>query len=275
MALGTAEKVQSTLERWLKVGTVPTTASTTTATRRRAVALFDRTGLSIAPWSSAGFDCVAFDPTAPKTAGRTHNVLIQRAAITSPESIRLCIGNVDEVAIVFAMPPCRDLCAAGARWWGQKAGRNPQFKRNAENFLKMIYNTLYALSVPFVILVPSGPAIRRCFPRHAVSFHPHEYGGMLPQHAPHPLFSELPPQDAYTKRTLCFTSPGLRLPWKRSVPPQFRVLKLKNGKTKRVSPLFASRQRVGARTTPPFAFCTALFRSMTGAADEPAQAGEQ
>jgi hypothetical protein len=168
-----------------------------------------------------------------------------------------------DASFIVAMPPCRDLCAAGARWWTKKSGRDPGFQRQAARYLSDLYNTLVASSVPFVVLVPSSRLIKSCFPRKAFVFNPHEYGGFLPRDAPHPLFSTIPSQDAYTKRTLCFTSPGIRMPWKRPVPPTYVVVRLKNGKAKNLTPIMSDRRNRGARSAPPLGFCTALCAQVT------------
>jgi hypothetical protein len=185
-------------------------------------------------------------------------VVVEQADLTTRESLLACLGDPAQLAFVVAMPPCRDLCAAGARWWKKKRRLNPDFQRVAEDYIRTLYSTLDSTGVPFIILVPSSPQIRRCFTRKAVDFSPHEFGGHLPVGVAHPLYTEIPAQDAYTKRTLCFAGHGVRIPWKKPVAPQFTAMRTKSGRSKRVSPIMASRSKTGARTAPPLGFCSAV-----------------
>jgi hypothetical protein len=124
--------------------------------------------------------------------------------------------------------------------------------------LKTLYKILEAVEVPFIVLVPSSPQIRRCFRRPSLSFSPNEFGGYLDYGKPHPLFEFIPTQDAYKKRTLCYHGHGALIPWKKPVEPRFHTVLLKSGRTKRLSPVLASRRKTGARSVPPLGFCTAV-----------------
>lgn len=51
-------------------------------------------------------------------------------------------------------------------------------------------------------------------------FHPHEYGGYLPEDDRHPIAPNfIPPRDAYCKFTCLWTGHGFVLPRKKSVTP--------------------------------------------------------
>ena len=260
---------QPTLQKWVRIEDDREEVERERTTRRRVVSLFDRHGIAVLPWADMGFECTAYDcatahGNGPAEADLTASaaghgtVRIERVRLKDADDVRGCLGRIDDLAFVIAIPPCRDLCAAGARWWRKKRGRNPEFQKVAEEYLKQLYATLDNTGVPFIILVPSSPYIRRCFSRRAFAFSPHEFGGYLPPTSPHPLFREIPAQDAYTKRTLCFYGHGVRMPWKKAVPPTFHTIRLKSGRTKRVSPVMASRRNTASRTSAPFAFCTAV-----------------
>ena len=234
---------------------------------QRVVSLFDRYGVSLSPWADRGYACEAHDPSIddrglhrPTGVG---GVTLHSSPLKSADDVRAAVGDAQDVAFVIALPPCRDLCAAGARWWKRKKERNPAFQHIAKRFLKMLYSVLTELNVPFALLVPAGHHIQRCFPRPPFPFSPHHFGGFLPHRRPHPVFSSIPPQDAYTKRTLCITSPGVRLPAKNPVDPIFLRIPLKRGGFKRVSPLMFNRHNTAARHCPPLGFCTALCASAT------------
>lgn len=255
--------MQLTLEPFLAsapgdVGAAATEAASSMA-RRRVVSLFDNSGLSVLPWLRRGFQCTSYDVVAAASASNDGHVPVRAAKLGTSSELLACLGDLADLAFVVALPPCRDLCAAGARWWERKRRQNPDFQKTAEDFLRDLYKTLECTGVPFVILVPSSPHIRKCFTRKAVEFNPYEFGAYLGADAAHPLFPEsIPKQDAYTKRTLCFAGHGVKIPWKKPVAPQFELVKTKSGRLKRISPIMKSRRKTGARTAPPLAFCTAL-----------------
>ena len=240
--------------------------------RRRVVSLFDSHGSSLIPWRRLGFDCEAYDfPRLRRGSARAgagagagagaNGVRIIHTKLETEADLKRVLGDCDAVAFVIAFPPCRDICAAGARWWKSKRRKNPRFQEESKEFLKMVHGLLYSSGIPFTILVPISPVIRACFSRRGFAFSPHEYGGYLPAGQPHPLFSEIPAQDAYTKRTLCFHAPSVRMPWKKAVSPTFHALVLKNGKTKRVSPIMKNRRNADVRAAPPLGFCTAVAQT--------------
>lgn len=228
----------------------------------RVVALFDRHGTSAAPWAARGFACESHDPLIDDRTNRSVlgplGVRLRYSALKSADDVRDAVGDTADVAFVIAHPPCRDLCAAGARWWKRKEKRNPQFQLRAKRFLTMVYATLTEMGVPFAILVPAGSRIQRCFPSPPFPFQPCDFGAYLPARTPHPIFDAIPAQDAYTKRTLCITSPRVRLPSRKPVAPIFFKIARRGGGTRQVSPVMASRKRTGARNCPPIGFCTAL-----------------
>jgi len=264
-AMGSPHR-QQRIDAWLRrpadTNTTVPTPSTPPATGLRVVALYDKHGTSALPWAARGFECEAHDPSIDdrisKSASSLPNVRLCRSALKTADDLRDAVGDTTNVAFVLVHPPCRDLCTAGARWWKRKERHNPQFQLQTKRFLKMVYATLTDLDVPFAILVPSGKRIQRCFPRPPFLFNPCEFGGHLLARAPHPFFSTIPAQDAYTKRTICVTSPGVCIPPRLPVTPIFFRLSQKDGSTRRVSPVLASRKRTDARSCPPLGFCTAL-----------------
>ena len=260
--VATPLRMQTTLETWVEVAPDPPTPPT--SPRTRVVTLFDSYGLAALPWAARGFECAAYHCNRRTTTQGVAGVRIASTKLADRNDILSCLQPTHDLAFVIALPPCRDLCAAGARWWKRKRGSDPDFQKRAEDYLKMLYETLDSLSIPFLILVPSSPYIRRCFNRRAFAFSPHEFGGYLQRESTHPLFTEIPPQDAYTKRTLCFHGRGIRMPFKRPVTPEFKTIHRKNGSTKNISPIMASRRKTGARVAPPLAFCTAVASLNSG-----------
>ena len=222
------------------------------------MSLFDRHGLSLRPWAQRGYDCVAFNPDPPLATCK--GVVMRTVPMATAEQIRASLPPADEIAFVVASPPCRDLCAAGARWWRRKSARNPFFQQDAVRKLTELYAVLEGLrAVPFVLLLPASPRIKTLFRAPDFQFSPHEYGGYLDRNAPHPLFPEtVPTQDRYTKKTFGFTSNRAVQPLKRPSVPVFTEIRLKSGIIKRVSPILASRRNHEARHVTPLGFATAI-----------------
>lgn len=248
--------MQPTLQRWVNAPTSSPPPQETT--KRRVIALFDRSGLSIEPWAARGFECVAFDVSL-EGAHHGSRVSLQQATLSSEADLLECLGPLDTLAFIAALPPCRDICAAGARWWKMKRERDPGFQEKASTYLTLLERVLQSTGVPYCILVPAAPLIRKCFAkRRPLLFSPYEFGGYLPTNHVHPFGAHVPPRDAYTKRTLCFTSHGVRLPWKRAIAPVVKTVTLKSGKTKNISPVMLKRGTSSSRTLAPIGFLSAL-----------------
>jgi hypothetical protein len=213
--------------------------------------------------------------------------MMRTAPMATVDQIRDMLPTPDDIEFLIATPPCRDLCAAGARWWRRKSERNPHFQSDAAKFLWDFYNLLNDeyTHVPFALLLPASPRIRSLFKQPDFTFSPHgacsaiildsqhnpcrthqvrvsafaEYAGYLSPDSPHPLFpSTIPTQDRYTKRTFVFSGHHAQQPWKRPLPPVFTEIRLKSGIVKRISPVLASRRDREARHVTPLGFSTAI-----------------
>ena len=93
------------------------------------------------------------------------------------------------------------------------------------------------------MVLPASSVVKRLVGVPDLTFHPHEYGGYLSKDAEHPLFPEVgnTVSDRYASVRLP-TSETARFCLSKSLAPRFRGDGLKNGKTKRVSPVLASRR---------------------------------
>ena len=139
---------QPTLQKWVRIEDDREEVERERTTRRRVVSLFDRHGIAVLPWADMGFECTAYDcatahGNGPAEADLTASaaghgtVRTERVRLKDADDVRGCLGRIDDLAFVIAIPPCRDLCAAGARWWRKKRGRNPEFQKVAEDKLPM------------------------------------------------------------------------------------------------------------------------------------------
>jgi hypothetical protein len=251
---------QTTLRHWLENRRPRELHGPRTPLPKVAVSLFDYHGLSLLPWKARGYRCISIVErgrhTTCSTIAGIETVQLPRM---DPCSIREQLPDPGVVAFVIGLPPCRDLCAAGARWWKTKHMRDPEFQTRAINNLNNLLHMLDNFGVPYAILVPASSRTLLHRPHHRVS--PHEFGRYLPRDSPHPLFpSEIPSNDAYTKRTFLYGGGGFVLPWKAPVSPVFSQIRLKSGKTKRITPVMASRKSTRARCVAPLGLCNAIVQ---------------
>jgi len=187
--------------------------------RSVVISLFDTTGLMLVPWAKKGYECHAFDiqndDTVDVNGIRKHKKDLFRAAV-----MRQLLQDFSRkrVVAVFAFPPCTDLSAVGARWWRQKAEKNPRFQVEAANRVidvskwceKLLRDKPNAI---YVIENPRSSKLNSLWRRFDHTFSPYEYGGYLrDSESVHPLYAgKIPDRDAYSKHTGLWTSVNLRV----------------------------------------------------------------
>lgn len=85
----------------------------------RVLSLCDRTGVMVAPWLRAGYDCTIVDlqhnPGEMEWRPEPGGLLTEVCA-----DVTTWLPPLDEYAIVFAFPPCTHLAQSGARWFKSK-----------------------------------------------------------------------------------------------------------------------------------------------------------
>lgn len=248
---------QTTLKGWLQ-----STRGRFCETRRplpnTVVSLFDRHGLSLLPWKLKGYRCISIVERSSR--GKTpivSGIEVLELRHFNTDSILEQLPDARDVAFVVGLPPCRDLCSAGARWWKRKGAKDPDFQKRAVETLNGLLDMLDNFGVPYAVLVPANSRTLLNRPYQRVS--PHEFGRYIPDRSPHPLFPNVIPfNDAYTKRTFLYGGCGFVLPWKAPVPPVFTRILLKSGKTKRITPIMASRKSTQTRCVAPLGLCSAI-----------------
>lgn len=248
---------QTTLKDWLK-NTRPGFCEMRRPLPGVVVSLFDEHGLSLLPWKAQGYRCVLIIERSPsRKPPPLTGIEVIELNKTDEESVLETLPDAREVAFVIGLPPCRDLCSAGARWWKRKSAKDPSFQKRAVENLNRLLDMLDNFGAPYAILVPASSRTLLNRPCQRVS--PHEFGRYLPHDSPHPLFPNvIPSNDAYTKRTFLYGGCGFVLPWKAPVPPVFTRILLKSGKTKRITPIMASRKSTQTRSVAPLGLCSAI-----------------
>lgn len=193
---------------------------------KKAVFLYDFTGLMAQPWLDAGYECWVIDGQHQPGVERDGNLvrvgmwlypngLEYQAAI-----IRALVG--DGVEMVFGFPECTDLTVAGAKHWAGKAAINPNFQKDATALCDLVRVVGEGLGCKWGFENPVG-ALSTLYRKPDFSFHPCDYAGYLPDDDQHPIYPEIyPGQDRYNKNTCIWMGNGAEMPIKRRIEPEHK-----------------------------------------------------
>lgn len=178
---------------------------------KKAVFLFDLTGIMAKPWADAGFLCYCFDGQHPKgvTPSEHKNIINVGMMFSSDvtgegtaddiEKIKSIVG--DGVKFVFGFPECTHLAVSGAAHFEAKRDENPFFQDEAMVLVRLVDALGDELGVPWGLENPVS-VISSYWRKPDFYFHPYEFGGYLPEDDVHPTYPEyIKPRDAYPKKT--------------------------------------------------------------------------
>lgn len=174
--------------------------------------LFDGSGLAVADWAKAGYQCYCFN--ADNGDHGAYNVKVKHPNI---HYINQWIDNDFDPSIygvpdiIFAFPDCTNLAGSGA-----KTDRTDIDVNVAINNAKIVEKIANKYGCPYYIENPVGK-MSTLFRKPDYYFHPYEYGGYLDvsEDSFHP---RMPRLDAYTKKTCIFSGNGFKMPQKKPVP---------------------------------------------------------
>lgn len=192
---------------------------------RKAVFLYDMTGIAARPWLDAGYECWLFD--GQHEAGVTRDGKLVKVGmwfhadrtVEHAAYIKSLVGDAD---IVIGFPECTDLTVAGARHWSAKKASDPEFQQKAVSLANLVSLTGDAFNCPWMFENPVG-ALSTLYRKPDFSFNPCDYAGYLPADTPHPLYPEVyPVQDRYNKNTCIWCGNGFVQPVKIRQEPLFK-----------------------------------------------------
>lgn len=194
---------------------------------KKAVFLFDYTGIMAKPWADAGYLCYCFDGQ--------HNPGVSRSAHENILNVGMWFSNEitgdvsgddvdkiisitgDDVSFVFGFPECTDLAVSGAAHFSSKRDNNPFFQDEAMVLVKLVellgesYGCKWALENHVSVISTK-------WRKPDFSFHPYEFGGYLPENDTHPSYPEyIKPRDAYPKKTCIWYGNGFVEPLEKPV----------------------------------------------------------
>ena len=217
----------------------------------QVVSLYDYSGDALRPWAQKGYECYAYD-IAHEGVSERDGIHYEHADLHDEATwARLTERHRGRVCFISAFPVCQHLAACGARVWAAKRARDPDFQRTAA--AHAVRCAQFAGDVgcdAWYVENPVG-ALARLWRKPNFNFHPHEYGGYLPESDAHPTYSCIPPRDAYRKRTCIWHGPAFRRPPINPVTPTSVLYRCKRtGRMSRYAPQAA---RIGVCKATPLA----------------------
>ena len=226
---------------------------------KKAIFLYDYTGVMAQPWLEAGYECYLFDGQHKAGVHKEGNLVkvgVMFDAYNTTRDLKTITDIVGEgVEFVFGFPECTDMAVSGAAHFKKKESVNPAYQAEAVELARLVsyvgnhYQCPWGLENPVSVL--STIWKKPCF-----YFHPYEFGGYLPEDDVHPLYPDyIKPRDAYPKKTGIYTGNGFKTPCKRLVEcdkgdsEQYKRLGGKSLKTKNI------------RSATPRGFAQAVFKA--------------
>lgn len=198
------------------------------------LSLCDLSGVMVQPWLDAGFECWIVDTQHKAGEHRDGNLIRVGADVT-----RWLPPRVD-YQVVFGFPPCTDLATSGARWMKDKG--LPALASSLD-LVERCRAICEWSGAPWMIENPVG-TLSSYWRTADYTFHPYEYGGYSDDDA-----------DAYTKRTLLWTSDDFVMPATKAVEPV---------QGSKISDMGESKARKNMRSKTPLGFARAVFSANSG-----------
>ena len=239
---------------------------------KKAIFLFDVTGLMARAWMKAGYDCYLFDGQheAGVHTASFHDELGDRYEYTTVgmwfsnevtgdvslldiDKIKAIVG--DGVEFIFGFPECTHLAVSGAAHFAKKRDANPFFQDEAMVLVHLTRRLAESYGCTWAFENPVS-VISTLWRKPDFYFNPYEFGGYLPKDDIHPSYPEyIKPRDAYPKKTGIWHSKGFIRPTNKPVhvregySDQHNMLGGKSTKTKNI------------RSATPRGFAQAVFEA--------------
>jgi len=166
----------------------------------RVLSLFDESGIMVRPWVEAGIACTILDTQHPP--GITPG---------NPRKIGASIYDWQPdqyYDVIFAFPPCTDLCRPAAQWWKRTEGGKEAAIARGMGLVNRTLEIFAEVGPQFWFIENPVGQIPNYWRKYDFKFHPAEFGAWLN-----------PAGDAYTKETCLWFSPGFP-PLERRPAPQ-------------------------------------------------------
>ena len=191
--------------------------------KKKAIFLYDYTGIMAKPWLAGDFECWIFDGQHATGITREGN-LVKVGMWFYPKRLEYQVATIKElvgdgVEMVFGFPECTDLTVAGAKHWAKKREANPKFQHEAMALCDLVRMVGEAFGCAWGFENPVG-ALSTMYRKPDFSFHPCDYAGYLPDSDEHPIYPDIyPPRDAYNKNTCIWCGNGFVEPERKRIEP--------------------------------------------------------
>jgi len=193
------------------------------------LSLCDRTGVMVQPWADAGYECWIVDTQ--------HKPGVFWSNDTKSWNFGLDVRDFhdheeQDIAAVFAFPPCTHLAVSGARWFAEKGLESLHESLGIVIACKRICE---ASKAPWMLENPVG-MLSSYWRKPDYTFQPWQYG------------------DTYTKKTCLWTGNGFVMPkaWHATKP---------EGTTGMIHLMPPSADRADKRSVTPAGFAKAVFKA--------------
>lgn len=188
---------------------------------KKAIFLYDYTGIMAQPWIDAGYECWCFDGQ-HETGIKKDGLHVKVGMWFDPFNI---FNHCEEllqivgpgVKFVFGFPECTQLAVSGAAHFESKRMKDHLFQWKALQLAHLVrlvgdkFGCAWAFENPVSV-------ISSMWRKPDFYFHPYEYGGNLPEGDKHPHYPDyIKPRDAYPKKTSIWCGNGFIKPMKNPV----------------------------------------------------------
>lgn len=189
---------------------------------KKAIFIYDFTGIMAQPWLEAGYECWCFDGQHPTGITRDGNhVKVGMwfdAARVGEHAAVICEMVGEGVEMVFGFPECTHLAVSGAAHFAKKLASDPLIQVKATVLATLVEMVGVKCGAKWAAENPVS-VLATLWRKPNFSFHPYEYGGYLPEDDKHPTWPEyIAPRDAYPKKTCIWSGNGFVQPLKKPVP---------------------------------------------------------
>ena len=194
---------------------------------KKAVFLFDYTGIMAKPWADAGYLCYCFDGQHESGVSKSDHENILNVGMWFSNEITGDVSDLDvdkiinitgdNVEFIFGFPECTDLAVSGAAHFAKKRDNNPFFQLEALELVKLTEKLGNRIGCKWALENPVS-VISTMWRKPDHKFNPFEYGGYLPVDDIHPIYPDyIKPRDAYPKKTCIWSGNGFVMPGKKTV----------------------------------------------------------
>ena len=189
---------------------------------KKAIFLFDYTGIMAKPWADAGYLCYCFDGQHKPGVKKDGNI-IKVGTWFEPGNklshVSEIIELVNSADFVFGFPEYMDLKVTGVSYFDKKKNATPYFQIEATELCDLVRCLGVALECPWGFENPMD-TISTQYVSDDFAFDPCDFGGYLPEGDQHPFYPEFyPGRDAYNKKTCISHSGDFVVPKPKRIEP--------------------------------------------------------